>query len=525
MVKKTKQKSPEALSPLADTNKQVFAYKALEDWFAGITNEIQTETMRNQTSKSSQVATQMLSRFGLKNPRDLVLFLRSPAGKTLQGLINKKLEALKARQLHAADNQLEKQRLRGLAMLLLGLAYKKDAKAEERIQHFNERLVQKQLDAGEQAIEANQKQYEEASREASEEAYHASLEESAALYDESSNALEEVLNEYTDELEDLENDQKSVEEAEANQETRAGYFDSLIDNIESFFDLDSEEQEQLTENNPELMNRFPKDKTIVKEEGKAYLLERGQKLDALSSEEKANAHTEYKKLEPHLSDLKKTVKTSHEKEQAQHATRKARCVTQSVRLHQEIIHLTQKLAQLQTVLHETQNDLETNRLKLQPKLTPQQTKQAEPEEPVHKKQQTEPTPQAKKPSPRPEPQPPNTGVLTRSFELMLRLDPRATIAAQDRLGAPRLLQQTEFGMPIERQTMQSLQRHRAGRAGALANAIAVSAVAEVSHRAHERLHPDAEPQVTPKAQVAPKAEPEAENTAPSPFSMRLKPGE
>jgi len=477
MQKKTNPNSKIKSSPLSNTKKQAFTNKAITDWFTQVTNDMQSDSIQNQIKTSPQMATQMLSRFGLKNPHDLITFLRSPAGKNVQAMINRKLEATKARQNNTADNQLDKQRLHGLAMLLLGLAYTKEAAAEARLHRLNDEAIHKQLEAGEKALEASEKALEESFE---------SLEASAALYHASAEALEAALDEQDEALQALEAEWNEIEQNDAAEATRTDYIENLLFNIEGFLDLDSEEQEQHTQNNPELINRFPKDKTIVNEEGRSYLLARGQKIDALSSVEKEDAHKAYLQLKPDLNNLKKKIKTSHQDEQKQHAKRKQACLSRGECVHQETTFLTQQLTQLQAARHEIQNQLNVNRLKTQEAPEPQL----------------------------------NTAVLTRSFKLMLQLNPQATLAALDRSGAARFLHQTEFGMPIQDQEMRSLQENRAGRAGALANAIARSAITEVSQRQHQRLHPDPEPAATPKA------EPQTEQTRshiPSPFSTTPKP--
>jgi hypothetical protein len=433
MPDNTNQKFPEASLPsLASTKKETFENKKIVDWFTKATKP--------------QIDTPLLKRFGLKNPDDLMTFLQSSEGKTVQALINKKIIAMKEREKDAQHNQDDKQKL---VSLILGLAYTQEAAADAaatRNIRFNENLVQEQFADAEQRIETKQKQQEE-EEETSREALD---KESETPYFEASEALAEILTEQEEVLERLGEEIKNIEQAEANQEERANYFEGLINNIESFFDLDSEEKEQLTQNAPKLKVHFDQ-KIIVNEGGQAYLLNLGQKLDKLTSEEKTNAHNAYKQLEPNLlNDLKKTIKTSYQEEQEQHTKKIDRCFTQCLHLHKEINFVTQQMAALQTTQHQ--------KLKTSPS--------AEPER--------------------------NAAIIERSFEQMLRLYPVATIAAQDRLGGPQFLQPTEFGMPIEEQTMRALQENRAGK-GANQSANAVSATAEVSHRQHERLHPDAKP--------------------------------
>lgn len=498
MATENKTKFPTAtLPPLSDTTKEAFENKIIQDWIA--------------ESTQSQETTQMLSHFGLKNPQDLTTFLRSPAGKTIRTLISQKIEAMNARKNNVAENQFNKQKL---LMLFLGLAYKQEAAAdaaEARITRHNNKLVQKQLDAGEKRIEEREKALEELSK---------SFTEAEGFYDDSIEAIQMILEEQNETLSSLENELIDIENSEREQEASADLIDTLMTDSDNFIGLETEEQQKLTHSDRELMLRFPKEKIIEREEGKSFLLERGQKLNQLSSKEKEIARQEYLKLKPELNAVQEKIKTSHQKDKHQLAERKARFIDKSSQTHHGITFLTQQLAKLQAAQHVVQDKLETYRLKPETKPTMQQKKQ--PNIPL----------QTIKTSPLPDPKT-NTAVLTRSFKLMLQLDPRGTIAAQDRLGAPRLLQQTEFGMPIEDQTMRSLQKHRAGRAGALANAIARSAVAESSQRAHERLHPDLEPRmeaqpkteqkVDQKNDIQPDPKPDPKPETPSPFSTTPRP--
>lgn len=500
------QKFPEASHPpLANTKKETFENKAIVDWFTQATE--------------SQVNTQMLSHFGLKNPSDLMLLLRSPAGISVRGLMAKQIATMNALKNNVKDNQLNQQKL---MMLLLGLAYKQEAAAETaeiRNIRFNEKLVEKKLDAGEKRIEAQEKKAIEASIQSSNEA-------AAMDYTESMEALEQILEEHNHAFDSHDIEWADIEQINRELEARDGFIANILADIDSFFDLDSEEQEKITHNDRELINSFPKEKIIAKEKGKSYLLERGQKLDELSSGEKATAHKEYNELKPDLITLQEKIKTSHQEDKNQHAERRERFIAQRSQAHQEVTLLTQQLADLQTARHVLQNQLK-------PTAPKQQL------DPVVEQQKKQPTARQQEPKKLPVAKPElNIAVFKRSFEEMLRIDPVGTIAAQDRTGAPRFLQQTEYGMPLEQRTIESLIKHRSGRAGALANDLLTNPKALAAQRDEDRLNPDAKPQIEPQAKSALKADlqaivtpkpnskpPQAEQApnSPSPFSTKPKP--
>lgn len=519
---KNPQFSDVKLSPLSDTKKETFENKAIESWFSNAT-----------PSKNSS---DMLSQFGLKSSDDVLTMLRSPGGKIARALINKQMEIMEAQKNNSKNYQLEKQKLMAL---ILGLSYQQDAAAEaaeERIVRLNEKLVEKQLDAGQKRIDAQEEKALENSIEASREAGE------EADYQDSIEALEAALESQNDVFDSLETELADLEQIEHELEARDDLVDNLLDDIGAFFDLASEEQEQLTHDDRELINSFPKDKTIAKEEGKSYVLERGQKLDKLSSKEKADAHQGYLKLKPALDTLQDKIKTSHQADKNQHAERKAQFIHKSKQTHHDTMFLTQKLAQLQAAQHVIQNHTEAHRL--MPQLRPNAQQKNNPDAPeVQQKiaqQQRQTNTSQRKPHAAPIAEAePNTAVLTRSFKLMLQLFPRETIAAQDRAGT-RLIQQTEFGMPIERQTMRSLHENRAGRAGATANRNLTNSQALAtqtndtkwtpepdSPRAQAKAALKAALQIdsksTPKsAESTPEVEAAPKPTAPSPFSTELK---
>lgn len=514
---KTPQFSGVKFSPLSDTKKETFENKTIQTWL------------------SDTATTEMQNRFGLKSSDDVLTLLRSPNGKFARELINRQMEAMKAmeaRKNNTKQSQLFKKRL---TALILGLAYQKEAAAETRearIVRLNDKLVDKQLDAGEKRIEEQEEKALQDSIESSREAeadYHDSIE-----------ALEAALDEQNDMLDSIEDEWAEIKQLDLEQEARGGLIDSLLDNIDDVFDLDSEEHDKLTLDDRDLINKFPKDKTIVKEKGKSYVLERGQKLDQLSSEEKQKAHQGYLKLKPSLNALQERLKASHQTGKNQHADKKEHVLDKSAQAHQDIIFLTQQITDLQTERHIAQNQLKPTAHKQLDTTTQQQPNPAKQNQ---EQKQKQPNPEQQNLQAPTVAQPAaDISVFKRSFEQRLRLDPRGTLAAQDRLGAPDFVKQVNIGFTTntELETHKSLQRHRVGKAGALANDLLTNPQSLAAQRNDDKLTPEpnspraqarasfkAELQAVskPAAKAEPKDEIEAEPkpTTPSPFSTTPKP--
>jgi len=486
-----------ASSPLPDTKMQVFEEslenKKIEDWFTQVTNDIQSNIVRDQIKTSPQFATQMLSRFGFKRPNDLIVFLKSPAGKSVQAMIVEKLIEIKERNKMLASNQSEQKHEHMFAMLLLGLAYKKEAAAEMRLHRLNDEAIHERLEAGEEAIaEQAEQRYEESQQ---------SLEESAWFYDESAEALEFTLDEQVEALESFESVLDEIEHFEANQDARENFFNDLFSNIDNIFNSEPEKQEKLTQNDRELVNSFKKGKIIEKENGVSYLLDAGQNLKDLNQEDKKGAQKAYMELKPAFNSLKKKVKQSHQEEQAQHAERKAHFMNQAPRIHQDITFLTQQLTELHTVRHEIQAQLEAK----------QEKNKLDPAIQVKKALQAELKP---------------TLALMRSIKLMNRKlraeDPVAELSSSNRLGEAHYLAESHRigqGGPIPGDlTLRSLLQQ----ANTLGAVITKAPTAEVSERQRERLYPDPKPR--PESKAKSKAEPEeTKSSAPSPFSTKNQP--
>lgn len=119
---------------------------------------IANQTKQNQQqytatpTQSSELSSQLLSRFGLKNPQDIVAFLQSPAGESTRSKIGEDLAeiaALKEQQrIDLRDQEIRRQRR--IAFILLFLAKKKEAKA-----HLNEQ-IQEQINQQNQKIQKTQ---------------------------------------------------------------------------------------------------------------------------------------------------------------------------------------------------------------------------------------------------------------------------------------------------------------------------------------------------------------------------------
>ncbi len=119
----------------------------LEKWLS--TTELSLRQPKNTLLTEEEtrgLATQFISRFGLKTLKDVIVYLNSPRGKIVYALIGKQLAELVAIDEQVMSNQFERRLLekRGLAFLLMGLLYKREAKArrvkEETVQ-INEKYA------------------------------------------------------------------------------------------------------------------------------------------------------------------------------------------------------------------------------------------------------------------------------------------------------------------------------------------------------------------------------------------------
>lgn len=140
-------------NPLAS---EIIDLRTVEAWFARI--EYASIRLPSAASKknaptaridlgNASLANQFISRFGLQNAQDVTVFWRTAAGKATKAMIVDRLVALEALKIRSGrtitETRLKQERF--LAFLLLGLMYKRDAKAQnvkELIEQQNKKQSQ-----------------------------------------------------------------------------------------------------------------------------------------------------------------------------------------------------------------------------------------------------------------------------------------------------------------------------------------------------------------------------------------------
>ncbi|KTD24810.1 Dot/Icm system substrate protein LidA [Legionella lansingensis] len=201
----------------------------LEQWFANLEARKLEHPKSKHAHKSStpephshDLATQYLSRYGLKTAKDVITFLKSPAGHAIIALIGEKLAEIasinKAIRQELLDHETRKHR--ALAALLLGLLYRKEAQARAR--HEAEEKQSKKLHDA-------QKQSQTSSGQSSAEAAKA-----YAAYRESIVALEDVLKEKVKASEELEQEMDKLEKQGQAINSRYANFDHSLALLDQF---------------------------------------------------------------------------------------------------------------------------------------------------------------------------------------------------------------------------------------------------------------------------------------------------
>ncbi len=301
--------------------------KALEDWFTKEAHDIQVKLTNDQNSKSPLLANQLMGRYGIKNAKELGEFLNSPGGKSLKSLISRKLAELEALRQAGLKTLEEKQRARALLMLILGLAYRKEAAASR----LDEILEQKRLD---KTLKPKKKTTEE-------ELLLSSRTVSAAAYAESIEALNITLTQKTAAISATDTEWDALDAAFAEQQQRHAFFDEILSDSTRLFSLNDEEKLFLTHlyERPELKNTFQA-KKLVQKDGKVYLIDKETNLEALSGDERDSAEQAYLSLKPRL---ERTIKSTKKEEEELHEKRKNDLIHRVTRLHEDIRIVTQQL--------------------------------------------------------------------------------------------------------------------------------------------------------------------------------------
>src|SRR3990167_2389290 len=107
--------------------------KKLEQWFAALEKSNMTLTQGQKIQLNNPtLATQFLSRFGIKSPIDVIAFLNSPEGDAVTAMIREELAEIEAMEDYeeflAQEESKREHRL--LGFLLLALMYEQDAEAD-----------------------------------------------------------------------------------------------------------------------------------------------------------------------------------------------------------------------------------------------------------------------------------------------------------------------------------------------------------------------------------------------------------
>lgn len=197
----------------------------LEKWFA--TLEIASPIIRSSnTTNNTQLSLEYLGRYGIKSSLDVILFLNSPAGHEILGLIEKKIDEILLKEELNYTALLEANASRELAALLLGLLYQD--KEERRMHHAmieeDMRLVSKKK------TQPNTVELELA------------LQRKKALYAESIHALDRALENNHKERKTIETELEEIEKQETSLKKRYQFIEgslAVLDNLDLLFSSNS----------------------------------------------------------------------------------------------------------------------------------------------------------------------------------------------------------------------------------------------------------------------------------------------
>lgn len=314
--KTTKNQEPiESISLTTKNNQSItLTSEALEQWFAKLEA---TERRHNQKDKQaldphapevnpSYLSTIYVGRYGLKSAKDVITFLKSPAGHSVQAMIIEQLEEIASIQAAIRQQQLdhEVRRHRALAALLLGLIYEKEAQAKERNallqEDIDKRLHQQNSTTTSETDSSIATKHQEA---------HAAFAAYTA-YTASIAALEHVLGRKIKESEDIEQQMEKLAEQKAVIETRYQQFEAHITELDHFgILLHAHEMspEQRAQHISELRTALEATSTLqaISEDARA---EADTLQSVLSLLEQANAPTTTKFLENKVKTLEKTLR-------------------------------------------------------------------------------------------------------------------------------------------------------------------------------------------------------------------------
>lgn len=174
------------------------------------------------------LAAWLVGLFGFKSPNDLIVFLKSPAGETVLEMIQEeliKMASLEEAQRRDFNNE-EMRRRYMLAMLFLGLASQRDAKAK----HLNA-LIQEQIDAD---LKRHHTANQDTPAKKSAQEVEAALNEAMIAYQHSAEAIKEKLDRELLALDQLMNQQTALDNKIAKLDQRHDTLNHYLDHVNDF---------------------------------------------------------------------------------------------------------------------------------------------------------------------------------------------------------------------------------------------------------------------------------------------------
>ena len=209
-----------------------------------------------EQTEQVKVSPELLSHFGIKNPNDIIVFLKSPEGKAIQTALQEDMKDAITLLEDLKEHFLLLKRKKKLLHFLLALAYQEEEAEQELINQINEKINEELL---QEAKEAQKESYEESE----------SREEEM---------IQDIMDDY---LEDYGYAAQALEEQLLNTESTAK---SLEGDWHDFEEMVNEYHLK----NPALTLEMDPlhEKKLVEENGLTYLIPTQQKLQDLSPEKK-----------------------------------------------------------------------------------------------------------------------------------------------------------------------------------------------------------------------------------------------
>lgn len=395
----------------------------LEEWFALLEkNQLskaqdkgERQPVQSKEPQTSELAANFVSRFGFKNPQDLITFLKSPAGESTKAIIGETLNEENAleEELQRLYQERAAMKQRLIAFLIAGYLHRKEAKAHQlydRIQEEIDKLLH----------------HDDHHAEAENEPEHLHLEQMLEAHDQDIEELEQVLKQEQSYLEALEAEKASLDQISRDMQYKYDSYESHIDEIHHFLNeqADTDDSDTLSTLNPAILHEkihalsehiekasdkvaelleagfedearrhlqqsnaknlqiamlkdmlavatgervlcrldgepvqslaqadliLPKDKKVVKEGDKHYLLNHDQKLDDISHEEKESAHQAFIKMKPDMMSVRKQIQHNRDLEEKAHHQQQSSLSQHRRSLQSEIRTLSNQIKQVQAV--------------------------------------------------------------------------------------------------------------------------------------------------------------------------------